>query len=218
MRKTTIKTTLKDKKTGETTIHKAISKSLDQPVKELQTRPKNLSDVTREEDSEEIEAQEEIENVLNQFKIQEAADEMTKFLRIKHKLPGLRPEFRYVDSRFPKEESGRTMSVSRFYASLNLCVDNITDKWTNEMIQAKKWCIEQAGFKYVWKQESEVVKVVGKEMLLVLESTTNEKNEILENTENFWGREKTIKQKPSFTFDMTPFSFTMGRGMGVINA
>ena len=208
--KTTIKTELKSKKSGEETTHKAISKSLNSGYEKATTDvPKTFDEVVEGENREDVEAQEEVSQIRHEFKIQENADQMTLFLRKKHNLPGLNPSFRYFDSRFPQEASGRTMGVSRIYHSLKLCVDNIPANLALEKIMAKKWGVEQAGFKYVWKQEGEVVKVSddGKEMYLVLETTTDPKKGMVEKTEDFWLRQRKVKEKPAFTYNNTPFSF-----------
>lgn len=146
-----------------------------------QPKPQTEEQMIAQEDSEDQSQLVDLQNMKNLMKTWETNDKMTLYLKERFKCAYLMPEIRYKDSRFPKDERGFAMSVNRFYPALDLVVDKIPANWTQEMIDYKKWNIEQLGFKYCWLQDGEKI---------------TKAEEIYERTE-------PIKKKPSFEFNTT---------------
>lgn len=149
-------------------------------------------------------------------------DAMTQYLMKKFKLAYMWPELRYTDSRFPRTEDGKVMSVNRFYPAMNLVVDKIPESWTEDMIRAKKWAIEQLGMTYFWIQDGEKVELLEDGIFLnegyeLVEHEGKNENQIKRTSlEN---RFKKVKTEPKFLFkSMVPGTQFLGPRLGLMNA
>lgn len=82
-------------------------------------------------------------------------DDITRYLRNKYSLPSMGVYNFYTNGNFPVDEQGNIMSVFKYYAPINLCVDLIPKDWPAGKIQAKKWMVERLGYRYGWLVEDE---------------------------------------------------------------
>ena len=108
--------------------------------------------------------------------INSKVDDITKYLTEYLDVPSLCGYSKYTNMSFPRDERGWKMNVEKYYPTLNLCVDKIPAKWLMERILAKKWLIEQLGYKYIWLKEDESIR----------------------NEEEFWSRSEPLKDKPAY--------------------
>ncbi len=176
-------------KNEEGTPAAVLTTKLDIPHSPTQSREQAERDEVEKEISEHEEFQ---EMKRREIFSRKHYDPLTIYLSEKYKAKNLFPIMLHVDSRFPVDQEGYRMKVTRYYAALHLIFDILPKSWTPEMALAKKWAIEQipgAGFRYTWKIDGE--KFTDEQGIM----KPGQMPEAL-----IWEREKPLKKEPAYKF------------------